>query len=141
MIGLFKSFYQAADNEALATAFAKGLKEQLGEKTISMAALQHYFIMQRKATAEEASKQVEKVIEEMETMGKGKGKEEEKKDKDTDEEGEKKKDKKGGEKLFPGGSKAEDDDEGGEAAGEAPAAEAPTGKKSKGGKQVHVHIY
>ena len=35
----------------------------------------------------------------------------------------------------------QEEDEGGEAAGEAPAAEAPTGKKSKGGKQVHVHIY
>merc|ERR1712224_627717 len=68
MVGLFKSFYKSAD-QALAKSFASELLKLLGERTVSCAALQHYFIQMRKASAEEASKGAKKVIEEMEAHG------------------------------------------------------------------------
>ena len=151
MVGLFKSFYAHAE-DSLATAFAKRLQKQLGEgRTISMAALQHYFIQQRKATAEEASKQVEKIIEEMEAMGKGKkGKEGEEKGKGAESKGEekgkegdesagqKKKKKKAGEEGEEGES---DDQEDADAVDDAPGKSSKKGKGGKHVKNVHVHIH
>jgi chaperone BCS1 len=151
MVGLFKSFYAHAE-DSLATAFAKSLQKQLGEgRTISMAALQHYFIQQRKATAEEASKQVEKIIEEMEAMGKGKkGKEGEEKGKGAESKGEekgkegdesagqKKKKKKAGEEGEEGES---DDQEDADAVDDAPGKSSKKGNGGKHVKNVHVHIH
>jgi chaperone BCS1 len=63
MAGLFGQFYKEASQE-LAQSFAKGLMDLLGDKeSVSMAQLQHYFIMQRKATPEEAAAQFAKVVE------------------------------------------------------------------------------
>merc|ERR1719240_1805175 len=133
MIGLFKSFYAAAD-DALATAFAKALQEKLGdERTISMAALQHYFIQQRKATAEEASAQVEKVIEEMENMGKSK-----KAEKATSETDFFKAGAAGKATRKPTNKADEQEDDDGDAAEEEAGAAARTGKS---GKTVHLHIH
>merc|ERR1719311_1792440 len=53
MVGLFLQFYKEAKPE-LAEKFASGLRELLGERTVSAAELQHYFILMRTATAEEA---------------------------------------------------------------------------------------
>jgi len=67
MADLFKQFYKAAPPK-LAEQFAKSLSEALDAKktTASMAQLQHYFIMQRKTSAEDAAAAVHKVLEEQE---------------------------------------------------------------------------
>lgn len=80
---LYKQFYpDAADG--LAASFEAKLVAALGGEEVSMAALQHYFIVMRKRSAEEAAEGVAAILEEMaerrekegavdkETAGKGK---------------------------------------------------------------------
>jgi len=66
--GLYKQFYPAASEEQ-ASKFADALGAVLGDKTVSCAALQHFFILQRKASADEAIANVGKVLEEAEAHG------------------------------------------------------------------------
>merc|ERR1719230_362370 len=53
MRGLFLQFYKGASAE-LASSFQHGLRSKLGDRVISMAALQSFFITMRKKSAEEA---------------------------------------------------------------------------------------
>jgi len=62
---LYKQFYPAATDEQ-AGAFETALSASLGAEKVSMAALQHFFILQRKASADEAIGNVHLVIEEVE---------------------------------------------------------------------------
>lgn len=68
MEGLFEQFYKDAPPER-ATEFANALIATLGDKTVSCAALQHYFILQRKASAQEAIANVATVLDEAEAHG------------------------------------------------------------------------
>jgi len=68
MKGLFIQFYKAATTTQ-ADEFADALSAVLGEKTVSCAALQHFFILQRKATIEEAIANVGTVLEEAAAHG------------------------------------------------------------------------
>lgn len=143
MVGLFKSFYKGAD-EGLATAFASELLSLLGERTVSCAALQHYFIQMRKSSAEEASKGAQKVLEEMENHGKAaaaesKGKKGEAAPDQGDAGGANKarsknaaSGKKDGDKEAQEEDQDDDDKEDGGTQGN---------KKSKSGKVVHLHIH
>lgn len=127
MRGLFLAFYKGAP-PALAEEFATKLRAELGEKTVSMAALQHFFIMMRKRTPSEAVEQVGKVVEEMEerkpTAGETKGEEGGKEAKDTT------KAEKGGKEEASGSDGAE-------------KAKGKKGAKggSTGGRAVHVHVH
>lgn len=70
---LFRQFYSEAEEvAALSEAFAKSLFELVEQRktSISMAALQHYFIIMRRATAKEAAEGVAKILEEAEAHGK-----------------------------------------------------------------------
>jgi len=62
---LFEQFYPAATAEQ-ATAFEAALLASLGDEKVSMAALQHFFILQRKRSPDEAIANVRLVIEEVE---------------------------------------------------------------------------
>jgi len=69
---LFRQFYSAEKEKvALSEAFANRLFELVKERqtSISMAALQHYFIIMRRATAKEAAAGVAKILEEAEAYG------------------------------------------------------------------------
>ena len=61
---MFRAFYPDSDEE-LAGKFEAGLTKALGNEELSMAALQHYFILMRKCTAVEAAAGVSAVLEEM----------------------------------------------------------------------------
>ena len=63
---LFAQFYPKAE-PALAAAFEEALTAELGERTVSMAQLQAYFIQMRKRPAEAAAAEVKKVMEEVVT--------------------------------------------------------------------------
>ena len=52
--GMFSSFYSSADPDVVET-FARTLRESLGDRVLSPASLQHYFVCKRKAGAEEAA--------------------------------------------------------------------------------------
>jgi len=65
---LFAQFYPEANPEAadgLAARFEARLVAALGAQEVSMAALQHYFILMRKRPAEEAADGVQAILEEM----------------------------------------------------------------------------
>ena len=62
---LFAQFYPHAA-EGLAAAFETNLTAALRGQEVSMAALQHYFIMQRKKSAEAASEEVQMIMDEIE---------------------------------------------------------------------------
>jgi len=124
---LFVQFYKGASDK-LAAQFADGLCELLGEHTVSMAALQHYFTMMRRKPAEVAAVEVQKILDEAAAHGMklakkgeaGKHKAEEGKEEEKEEEKEEK----------------EEEEEKGKA------------KKNKakasgggGGKEVHVHVH
>jgi chaperone BCS1 len=131
MIGLFKSFYVSAD-EALAKSFASELLELLGERTVSCAALQHYFITARKLGAEEAAKGAKKVIEEMEAHGKyakdgGVGEKKKEEVVEADEE-----------KKTPSNSKGKEEVE---ANGETSNGKTGACEATGSGKVVHLHIH
>lgn len=64
MRGLFSQFYKAAP-ATLAADFAAALEAKLGKRTVSMAALQAFFIAMRKSSAEEAIGSVGRIISEM----------------------------------------------------------------------------
>lgn len=141
MVDLFKQFYKHAPSE-LAEQFKESLCSLLGEKTVSMAALQHYFTMMRKQPAEVAAAQAHKVLEEAEAHGMAlKGvKEAEKKKTDESaktetEQGEdgasEGKAADGGGKAKAGPSKGDDSD----------SEEAGAGKSKAKGKVVHVHVH
>ena len=68
---LFLQFYQGV-KPSLAEEFATALFKLLDERktSVSMAALQHYFILMRKASAEEAASGAKKILEEAEAHGK-----------------------------------------------------------------------
>lgn len=65
---IFKQFYPES-SDTIATEFQQNLEELLKEQKVSMAALQHYFILKRKATAKEAATGVELVLEELKAHG------------------------------------------------------------------------
>merc|ERR1712225_192219 len=105
---------------SLAVRFAKELCAALGERKMSTAALQHYFVSQRKATAEEAIANVGLVVEAIdERMLEEAASKEEKED-----------DPKGGAK---GGAKG----------GKGKAAKKKSGGQggNSPGQQIHVHIH
>ena len=52
--GMFSSFYPSAGPDVVET-FARTLRESLGDRVLSPASLQHYFVCKRKAGAEEAA--------------------------------------------------------------------------------------
>jgi len=139
MKGLFLSFYKEASAQ-LADAFAKGLTELLGERKVSAAQLQHYFIMMRKESAEAASAGFGKVLEEAEAHGQL-GAEKEKA-------GEKAEDaQKAKAKGEPNGGKQAAKEKGGEDGNDEDGGSVEDGndqKKSRGGNKaqhVHVHIH
>merc|ERR1719473_1940821 len=133
---LFRQFYpQAAP--ALAEAFADALFKLLKERetSVSMAALQHYFILKRKASAEDAAAGAEKILEEAEAHGKllkekAEAKAKEQKSSKEEEEGEDDKEgsQKGGKEKKKGknesGSEGDNDSD-----------------KIKGVTHVHVHMH
>merc|ERR1712166_408616 len=59
MAQIFLAFYPGEDE--LATEFSSKLHELLGKVPVSMAAMQHFFIRNRKSTAEEAVGNVEQI--------------------------------------------------------------------------------
>ena len=125
MVALFRQFYPEAEAE-LAEAFATGLCELLGERSVSCAQLQHYFIMARQWSAGKASAGVSKVLEEAEAHGtlKKQSKADEPKD-EKDGKGEK-------EEKTPKGT--QEDGSGDE--------EVKCGAKHKGQSQpLHVHVH
>jgi len=63
--GLFGQFFKDAAIE-LAAEFDTALRAKLGERTISMAALQSFFISMRRKTAAEAVESVDKIVTELE---------------------------------------------------------------------------
>ena len=114
---LFAQYYPEAD-KSLGEKFAVRLGDLLGERTASMAQLQHYFIGMRKQSAEKAAEEVKKVIEEMEAHGLAeKEKEDSKAEDDKTKDGNKR--------------KAKDDDE---------KEKSPKANRG-GGKEVHVHVH
>jgi chaperone BCS1 len=122
---LFRQFYsEAEDKVALSEAFAKRLFELIEKRktSISMAALQHYFIIMRRATAKEAAEGVAKILEEAEAHGKlQKEREEAKKEK--------------AEKAEEGGSQEEEDK------GDGEGSETPKNSPPKDKQQMHVHVH
>jgi len=64
--GLFAQFYRQATYEQ-AVAFQESLREKLGERTVSMAALQSFFIVLRKKSAAEAIANVGLILDEMDS--------------------------------------------------------------------------
>ncbi len=121
--GLFKQFYPRAAEE-LATDFAKAAEAKLGERTVSMAALQSFFISMRKKSAEEAIGSVGKIVTELEERAAAKEK---------------------ASKEKASNEKAEAEEEG--ATADAEGGEKKAGKKAKtpaAGEQpgeTHVHIH
>jgi len=122
---LFSQYYRSAAT-SLADKFADNLVELLGSgRTVSMACLQHYFIMKRKKTAEDAAADVQLIIDEMMAMGLGNKGDQKETDKATDD---------------TAGAKhadAKDADEAKQSACKASA----TKVGSSGGKDVHVHLH
>ena len=135
---LFLQFYKGASDEQ-ASKFSDGLCALLGEHTVSMAALQHYFTMMRRKPAEEAAVEVQKVLDEAAAHGMKLAK----KAKISEE----KSDKAGG--GDDGEEDKEEDDK--EEEEEDPKGKKGKGKKDKGkgkaapaaanGKEVHVHVH
>jgi len=64
MGSIFLAFYPG--EKALATEFSTKLQGLLGDEQVSMAAMQHFFISNRKSTAEEAVGNVEQIPENLE---------------------------------------------------------------------------
>eukprot|EP00929_Paragymnodinium_shiwhaense_P109206 TRINITY_DN75565_c0_g1_i1.p1 TRINITY_DN75565_c0_g1~~TRINITY_DN75565_c0_g1_i1.p1 ORF type:complete len:496 (-),score=71.77 TRINITY_DN75565_c0_g1_i1:297-1715(-) len=64
--GFFVRFYPEADDEKFAEPFVKKLRDALQGRDVSPAALQHFFIMHRKSSAEHASNSAGDVVREME---------------------------------------------------------------------------
>lgn len=62
---MFQRFYPG-DSENLAKHFVKSLRANLGGRGVSMAALQHFFILNRKAPAAHAAASFRAVVDEME---------------------------------------------------------------------------
>jgi len=125
---LFRQFYsEAEDKVALSEAFAKSLFELIEQRktSISMAALQHYFIIMRRATAKEAADGVAKILEEAEAHGKlQKEREEAKKEK--------------AEKEEEDGSREKGKEEGKSTGkGNEPPKDSPSIDK----QQMHVHVH
>jgi len=65
---LYANFYPQA-SAALGAEFARGLTAALGERTVSMAALQQHFITMRRQTAQEAATNVSRIIAEIDERG------------------------------------------------------------------------
>jgi chaperone BCS1 len=100
------------DDEAEAGAVAllvKALREALGGRPISSAAVQHFFVTQRRSTLEEATANASQVIKDMQERDDQTAKQEEEKKKKEEEEEEKKA--KGGEDENDGGDEDEEDEE------------------------------
>lgn len=62
--GMFLRFYPGAADDA--KNFVEGLRAALHGREVSMAALQHFFILNRKSTAVQAAERVQAVVDEME---------------------------------------------------------------------------
>jgi chaperone BCS1 len=75
--GMFQRFYPG-DTDDAARHFVEGLRAALNGREVSMAALQHFFILNRKSSGLEAAERVQTVIDEMELR------DEEKRQKDMD---------------------------------------------------------
>jgi len=63
--GMFQRFYPGEGTEESARRFVDGLRLALSGRDVSMAALQHFFILNRKSTAVEAADRVQTVVDEM----------------------------------------------------------------------------
>jgi chaperone BCS1 len=63
--GMFQRFYPG-DTDDAARHFVQSLRAALNGREVSMAALQHFFILNRKSTAPQAAERVQTVIDEME---------------------------------------------------------------------------
>merc|ERR1711920_715956 len=61
---MFQRFYPG-DTENFAKCFVEGLRAALDGRGVSMAALQHFFILHRKNSAEEAAGRFRAVVDEM----------------------------------------------------------------------------
>jgi len=132
---LFLQFYPDAE-PALAVKFADKLMAALGGKSVSMAALQHYFIVMRKQGAAEAAERVQAVVDEMEER------------KQQSEAAEAKKGtKKGsdqGTDLDSGTDSSKDSKARASTDGEKPSTPATTSTPSgakEDGKEIHVHVH
>lgn len=145
MRDLFAQFYKHAPPE-LAEQFKDSLLELLGDKTVSMAALQHYFTMMRRQPAEVAAAEAKKVLEEAEAHGMRLGAKKEEEAKNEAKEEAKGNQGKGG-KI---GSKKEVDEaedqkteDGATSSDDLPEDTAKSKKALKGasGKEVHVHVH
>jgi len=62
--GMFRRFYPCASNDTV-TRFVEGLQAALDGREVSMAALQHFFILNRTNSAAVAAGRFEEVIDEM----------------------------------------------------------------------------
>uniref|UniRef100_A0A7S2DIS1 AAA+ ATPase domain-containing protein n=1 Tax=Haptolina brevifila TaxID=156173 RepID=A0A7S2DIS1_9EUKA len=120
MRGLYREFYPAATAEQ-AAAFEAALVTSLGDEKVSMAALQHFFILQRKASADKAIANVKLVVEEVERRKNDEAAKEEKKLED---------------KATKGGDEGAKRDSEGKEEGEDEEEEA-----SASGVNVHVHLH
>jgi chaperone BCS1 len=63
--GMFQRFYPGDDTNDPARRFVEGLREALRGRDVSMAALQHFFILNRKSSAKQAAERAQAVIDEM----------------------------------------------------------------------------
>jgi len=137
---IFCQFYRDAP-PALSEQFTSTLCELLGERTVSMALLQHYFISMRKEPAEVAAVEVAKILEEAEAHGLAKKDAEAAKDAEGTKDAAADKTKAGKD----GKGEAEGEGEGeGETDSEGAKKKAPKGKKGGGGasgKEIHVHVH
>lgn len=136
MSALFLQFYKAAPPE-LGQQFSDELCKLLGEHTVSMAALQHYFTAMRRQPAEAAVREVQRILEEAAAHGMKLSK------KVADGDAAAAKAVETLEKEVEG---KEEKEEKGEAEDEetAPPKRAKSGKAggaTRGGKEVHVHVH
>lgn len=130
MAMLFAQFYTKATPE-LATKFASKLSELLGDRSVSMALLQSYFIAMRKKSAEEASTSVSKVLEEAEAHG---AKLPEHKEPEQTDEGDKAATSKGKQSKQPKKDAAQQEED-------ENVDEKAARPKEKSGREVHVHVH
>jgi len=145
---LFAQYYPEAP-AALGTRYADALTALLGERTVSMASLQHYFIQMRKESAETAASEVRLVLEEADQRKEESAKVDKSTTKDKAKDDVKEEVKaKSTEKARGKGSRAapkskssgdaKDDDSSSTDTDEEPAARK---SKSKGSKEVHIHVH
>jgi len=130
---LYKAFYKHASDD-LASAFEQALQAKLGKRSVSMAALQSFFIAMRLKSAEEAVGFVGKVVTELEEREKSLAERKA---------AEKEKQKAAEEKQNAKDAK-DSVAKGGGSAGETPAAPNPSASAptpSSEGEATHIHVH